>query len=446
MTTNKTQTRSDLLNIDSLDPYDCQAILRALLINTGDKFTDEQWESLLELTDMYTSDYDTPRCRYKSPFASGRSGETSSTLDHINRLVDIAQGSSNDDTPDEVARIIELTDYMRKNQWSNDVNLASDMNSWQKELNEHERLVLKRVFQFFAFGDYIVGTLVARHLQRYIYDEQRALFVAWQLTNESVHQQVYNTMISQYAPESMTDVAAAFRRNQYPALKAKLEYVVELYTYHESPWYGFKLFAQLIIEGLYFSASFMHILRFRRHPNGAMAQLVVANDYIRADEGCHYNFYLGELRASIAAKNPVTRTYLVERLKLGLRRATELEMAASDEVLDGIPDGAIEFINKESMRQYIMSRANVIASDLFGEPLYIDGQTGLAICASEDHCQIIPPERERVYSNFFETKNINYPTNVGVVSASDISDLVRAKLPTTKKRHRCDDDDYDYTG
>lgn len=169
--------------------------------------------------------------------------------------------------------------------WTIDeVNLEKDVQQYRLMLSIEEKKLLDATLGFFACADGIVGeNLVARFFSEVTIPEARA-FYANQILMETIHAEMYSVIIDQLCPsvEEKNRLLRGFETNCN--IQEKADYALRYIEDSESS-FGSRLLAFLVVEGIFFSASFASIFWFKQR--GLLPGIIFSNELIARDEAAH---------------------------------------------------------------------------------------------------------------------------------------------------------------
>lgn len=197
---------------------------------------------------------------------------------------------------------------------SEEVDFGGDKKDFES-LKEEEQNYISYVLAFFAVADALVFDNIDINFGAEIQIREAKSFYAFQKTIEGIHNEVYSAMIENLLVESkrkeVLDSASKF-----PAIMKKREWALE-YTDPQKSSLGTRILAFIIMEYLFFSASFASIFFFKKR--GKMNGLCFSNELISRDEGLHaqfgcllYNSYLKEKPTQEIIDAMVTRAVEIE--------------------------------------------------------------------------------------------------------------------------------------
>lgn len=169
--------------------------------------------------------------------------------------------------------------------WTIDeVNLEKDVQQYRLMLSIEEKKLLDATLGFFACADGIVGeNLVSRFFSEVTIPEARA-FYANQILMETIHAEMYSVIIDQLCPsvEEKNRLLRGFETNCN--IQEKADYALRYIEDSESS-FGSRLLAFLVVEGIFFSASFASIFWFKQR--GLLPGIIFSNELIARDEAAH---------------------------------------------------------------------------------------------------------------------------------------------------------------
>ena len=168
--------------------------------------------------------------------------------------------------------------------WTVDeVNLEKDVQQYRHVLSWEEKNLLDATLGFFACADGIVSeNLASRFLIEVTMPEARA-FYANQILMETIHAEMYSIIIDQICPtvEEKTGLFRSFENNAN--IKEKADYALKYITSNKS--FATRLLGFLVVEGIFFSASFASIFWFKQR--GLLPGIIFSNELIARDEASH---------------------------------------------------------------------------------------------------------------------------------------------------------------
>ncbi|XP_069673883.1 ribonucleoside-diphosphate reductase subunit M2-like [Periplaneta americana] len=169
-----------------------------------------------------------------------------------------------------------------------EVDLAQDVKDWEK-LTPDERYFILHVLAFFSASDGIVNESVTFRLYNEVGSSEIRAFYAFQTHIETIHAHMYSQMIDvymkDYPQKERDEIFDAIEH--YPSIGKKGKFALEI-IHNDNFDFAHRLLYQLIIEGIFFSASFCAIFWLKK--SGLMPGLCQSNELISRDEGMHTEF------------------------------------------------------------------------------------------------------------------------------------------------------------
>jgi len=253
--------------------------------------------------------------------------------------------------------IWELQEKQEGSFWTvKEVDLSSDLNDWNKKLNDDERFFIKMVLAFFAASDGIVmENLASRFFTEVAYPEARQ-FYAFQIHMESVHSEMYSILISTYISDSKERNRLFTALDTYPFIGRKASWAIK--WINEQDHFATRLIAFCIVEGVFFSGSFCSIYWLKKR--GLMPGLCASNQLISRDEGLHCDF------ACLLYKNHIMKKLDQKVVHSIMDEAVSIEL---EFISSALP---VELIgmNSKQMSIYIKFVADRLLTSLGYEAIY----------------------------------------------------------------------------
>jgi ribonucleotide reductase beta subunit family protein with ferritin-like domain len=164
-------------------------------------------------------------------------------------------------------------------------------------LKEEEQKYISYILAFFAVADALVFDNIDTNFGAEIQIREAKSFYAFQKTIEGIHNEVYSAMIENLLGEAKRNQILE-NASKFPGILKKRQWALQ-YTDSKTASFGTRLLGFIIMEYLFFSASFASIFFFKKR--GKMNGLCFSNELISRDEGLHaqfgvllYNSYLVE--------------------------------------------------------------------------------------------------------------------------------------------------------
>jgi len=166
-----------------------------------------------------------------------------------------------------------------------EIDLAHDMNDWQK-LNDNERHFVSHILAFFAAADGIVNeNLVERFAQEVQIPEAR-FFYGFQIAMENIHSETYSLLIDTYIKDAAQREKLFNAIETLPCVKKKADWCMDWIGSDSK--FAHRVIAFAAVEGIFFSGSFCAIYWLKKR--GLMPGLTFSNELISRDEGMHCDF------------------------------------------------------------------------------------------------------------------------------------------------------------
>jgi ribonucleoside-diphosphate reductase beta chain len=167
-----------------------------------------------------------------------------------------------------------------------EVDLGNDRRDFET-LSENEKHYISHVLAFFATADGIVFDNLDSNFGEEVQVREAKSFYAMQKFIEGIHNEMYSIMIDRLIAEPSKRQELFDAVYTYPALRKKAEWCQQ-YMDRRTADFGTRLLAFIIVEYIFFSASFASIFYFRKR--NKMHGLCFSNELISRDEGLHAMF------------------------------------------------------------------------------------------------------------------------------------------------------------
>jgi ribonucleoside-diphosphate reductase beta chain len=220
-----------------------------------------------------------------------------------------------------------------------EVDLTNDKRDYEN-LTDNERHFISHVLAFFATADGLVFDNIDANFGEEVQVREAKTFYGCQRFIEGIHNEMYSVMIESLMPDAKSRDAVFAAVHGYPGIRKKNEWAMK-YMDRRNAAFPIRLVAFVIMEYIFFSASFAAIFYFRKR--GKMNGLCFSNELIARDEALHASF--GCLLFRMYLKNKPTQEVVHEMTRL----AVEIE---SEFVRESLPVNLIG-INAESMTEYV---------------------------------------------------------------------------------------------
>ena len=235
-----------------------------------------------------------------------------------------------------------------------EIDLTNDLRDWEKLSNDEQKYI-KYVLAFFAASDgIIVENLAQKFCNEVQYPEARA-FYSFQSAMEQIHSETYSLLIDTYIKSTEEKKFLFNAINNIPIVRKKADWALKWINSDNN--FSERLIGFVIVEGLFFSASFCAIYWLKKR--GLMPGLTFSNELISRDEGLHCNF-------GCLIYSKLSNKLSSENIYNMIKEAIEIE---KEFVSESLP---VELIgmNSKLMIQYIEFIADRLLIQLGYEKLY----------------------------------------------------------------------------
>ncbi len=184
----------------------------------------------------------------------------------------------------------EIWDLYKKHQslhWTaEEINFTQDKIDYET-LNEKEKGFIQHILAFFAVSDTLVNNNIAENFLNHPENNLEInCFYGFQTMIENIHSETYSMQVENIIDDPKTRRKLFNAIENFPSIREKAEWIQRWTSQHTT--YAERLLAFVIIEGIFFSASFCSIYFFKQR--GLMPGLTMSNEYIARDEGLHTDF------------------------------------------------------------------------------------------------------------------------------------------------------------
>jgi ribonucleotide reductase beta subunit family protein with ferritin-like domain len=265
----------------------------------------------------------------------------------------------------------------------NEVNLAQDLNDWDK-LSNDERNFIKMVLAFFAASDGVVlENLAVRFMNDVQVSEVRA-FYGFQIAMENIHSEMYSLLIETYIKDNVEKKQLFEATENFPCIAKKANWAKKWLNDKRSN-FATRLVAFAVIEGIFFSSSFASIYWIKKR--GLMPGLTFSNELISRDEALHTEF-------AVLLYSKIVKKLSKKRIHEIIKDAVDIE---KEFITEAIPCRMIG-MNARLMTQYIEFVADRLTLQLGYDKIY-------NATNPFDFMELISMESK---VNFFERTNSEY--------------------------------------
>ena len=220
-----------------------------------------------------------------------------------------------------------------------EVDLSDDKKDFEK-LTPNEQHFISHVLAFFATADGLVFDNIDANFGEEVQMREAKNFYGCQRFIEGIHNEMYSQMIESIMSDAKHRDAVFAAVHAFPGIRRKTEWALK-YMDRRHADFGIRLVAFVIMEYIFFSASFAAIFYFRKR--GKMNGLCFSNELIARDEALHASFGCLLFRKYLDKKPSEAVVHEMTRA------AVEIE---SEFVRESLPVNLIG-INAESMIEYV---------------------------------------------------------------------------------------------
>lgn len=249
----------------------------------------------------------------------------------------------------------DVYEFYRKQEastWkSSEIHPERDLNDWKNKLSVAERNFIQHVLGYFACADGIVCDNLNENFLAVVQMKEAKAFWTCQSAMECIHAEVYSKTLNALLENNTIELEKCFNIIEaLPATKRKIYWMKKWASGTAS--FGERIIAFIIIEGIFFSASFAAIFWLKER--GVMPSLIHLNKFIARDENLHCEF--GCLLYNKYLVNKPNRERILEMVL----EAVSIE---TDFIRQVIPENLIG-MNATKMSQYVKFVAYGLLSKL----------------------------------------------------------------------------------
>ena len=253
----------------------------------------------------------------------------------------------------------KLWDLYKKAQMSTwtaeEIDLSTDIDDWEKKLNDNERHFIKYILAFFAGSDGIVNENIDLNFASEVQYSEARCFFAFQEHIECVHGETYSKLIDKYIRDDEEKNKLFCALETIPCIAAKGDWAMKWLD--KSRPFAQRLLAFACVEGIFFSGAFCAIFWLKKR--GLMKGLSFSNELISRDEGLHQEFGLELFKMLRHRPDSATIRAIVED-------AVAIEKKF---ICDALPCALIG-MNAESMGTYIEYVADRLLKSIGEQPVW----------------------------------------------------------------------------
>lgn len=253
----------------------------------------------------------------------------------------------------------DIWSYYKKHEasfWTaEEIDLAADLDHWDKELNDNERYFIKHVLAFFAASDGIVNENLAENFLHEVQYTEARFYYGFQIAVENIHSETYSLLIDTYIKDKEEKGRLFNAIETMDCVKKKANWAL---SWIDEGNFAERIVAFAAVEGIFFSGSFCSIYWLKKR--GLMPGLTFSNELISRDEGLHCDFacllYTKHLVNKLSKKT-------VQKI---ITDAVDIE---KEFVTEALPVNLIG-MNAKLMTQYIEFVADRLLVELGNEKVY----------------------------------------------------------------------------
>lgn len=290
-----------------------------------------------------------------------------------------------------------LWKIMLANTWfPEEVNLNTDRRDYESALTPEEKTGYNRALAQLIFMDSLQTNNLIDNINPYITSPEINLVLVRQAYEEALHSQSYAVMVDSISDRS-EDIYDMWRVDE--RLKSKNDYIADVYMeMSEEPTETNllkALFANQILEGIYFYSGFSYFYTLAR--NGKMLGSSVMIKFIQRDEVTHLQLFQNVIN-SLKRERPELFTKALEDEVLQMfREAVDLESAWGEYITQGQIFGLTSSIIREYIEYLADRRLGAV-----GLPRLFNRRTNPLSWVDSF------AEFNQHRANFFESKVVNY--------------------------------------
>lgn len=239
-----------------------------------------------------------------------------------------------------------------------EVDLAQDRRDFES-LTTDEQHWISHVLAFFATADALVFDNIDANFGEEVQMREAKCFYGFQRMIEGIHNEMYSLMIEGLVADAKRKDEIFHAVYTYPALRKKADWASRFMDRRNAD-FGTRLLAFIIMEYIFFSASFAAIFYFKKR--NKMPGLCFSNELISRDEGLHAKFGCLLYTQYLQAKPSL------EKAQQMVREAVEIE---EEFVRESLPVRLLG-MNADDMSAYVRHVADHMLVSLGMEKIYGD--------------------------------------------------------------------------
>jgi ribonucleotide reductase beta subunit family protein with ferritin-like domain len=168
-----------------------------------------------------------------------------------------------------------------------EVDFSQDYDDFLK-LNDNEQLYIKRVLAFFAASDGIVNFNLSKRFLNDIKIMEALTCYGYQMMIENVHSETYSLMLDNIVRDPHEKEMMFNAIKTIESIKMMGDWAFKWIESDLS--FAHRVVAFAVIEGLFFSSSFLAIFWIKNYKGAILNGLTTSNEFIARDEGQHVQF------------------------------------------------------------------------------------------------------------------------------------------------------------
>lgn len=259
--------------------------------------------------------------------------------------------------PIRYPRIWDLYKRLESQLWTaEDIDFSKDPADFQT-LNEGERTFLLMILAFFAASDGLVMENVSSNFAREVQLSEARAFYAYQMFNESIHNEVYSLMIDTLVRDPAEKLRLFHAISEVPGVKRLADWAKRYMDSNAQP-FRVRIVAFVIYEALVFSSKFAGIAWFKKR--NKMPGVVQSNLLIMPDEGAHEEM-------GVEVYNLLEERCDAKLVQDMVREVVDIDL---DSFMVGALSSDLIGLNRTIMEEYVHLVANRVLTKLGCESIY----------------------------------------------------------------------------
>jgi ribonucleoside-diphosphate reductase beta chain len=263
-----------------------------------------------------------------------------------------------------------LWETMLNNTWfPKEVNMVADSRDYKEALSDKEKNSFDKALAQLIFMDSLQTNNIIDNVNPYVTAPEINLCLVRQSFEEALHSQSYAVMVDSISQNS-NEIYQLWRKDMM--LKTKNDSIANVYQElaknpNETNFLK-SLFANQILEGIYFYSGFAYIYALAK--NGKMVNSAQMIKFIQRDEVTHLLIYQNMIKDIKKEKPYLFTNDLIRDVENMFREAVELEISWGKY----ITDGEILGLTADLIEKYIKYLANTRMAKVGLSPIYLVGE------------------------------------------------------------------------